>query len=234
MTMTEVIKQIFLFVEIPIIVTVFACVAGSILPMIFLRTRYSYGEGLGRGLKKYTYPDGRGVLYEPHPSIRKYIHKFLLFTREGYKYLKLSFDEGVGVIYYSVVMLNNRDKVVGVLDVDEKPMGAESASILLHPDTSYVSVILRSVDGKNTDAIVAYRRVTDYLLYFIALSACCFFLAVGLGNVVNSIVYSIAEASLPILNYPAATVSFSVMGGGVGTVLACMHSEKKGVRVVVR
>lgn len=234
MTMTEVLQYIFEFVKIPIIITVFACLVGCVIPRCFLKTRYSYKEGLGRGLKKYTFPEGRGVLYEPHPSIRKYIPKYLLFTAEGYKYLKISFDAGVELISYTAVMLNNKDRVLGVLDIDEVPKNREGSCVLLHPDTSYVSLFLRSVDGKNTDSAVAYRRPIDYALYFLAVSVCCFITAFALGEIVNGIVYRLTEAVLPILDYPMVTVTFSLIGGGVGTVLSYLHSEKKGVRVILK
>ena len=120
---------------------------GSLIPKI-LRIHCSLKTSTDRGLKKYSYPGGRGILYEPHPSIRKYINSYVLFTNEGYKYLKCKLDVEVTKLKYTVVMFNRHSRVIDVIGAHEiSPLNGETTELLLHQDTSYVSLVLESVNG---------------------------------------------------------------------------------------
>ena len=153
-------------------IILFLVVTGSVLPAIFMRVRCSVRTTRDRGMKKYVFPEGRAVAYEPEPSTRKYIHRYVLFVSEGYKYLKCRVDEGVGYINYSVVMFNNKNKVVDVIDVKEKGIKeAETGAVRLHPDTSYIALIPNSVNGVRIHKKkIMYRRTVDVCLYGFLLS----------------------------------------------------------------
>ena len=138
------IAMLFIAVE-----TLYCFVMNAILPRYALRVRYRIGEFVGRGMKKFTYPEGRAVAYEPNPSIRKYIPKYALFTLDGYKYVRFAIDSGVKSYTAAIVMLDNRDRVIDVIDVSEITGGASSSVPLkLHDRTSYVAVELKSVNDE--------------------------------------------------------------------------------------
>ncbi len=114
-----------------------------------------------RGLKKFLYPNGRAVVYETHPNIRKYVPQYLLYTEDGYKYLTCKLDESVKHIEYSVVMFNNRDRVLDVIEVDERNISSEeSRRVMLHSDTSYIALSLNKVNG------IALKRDTLMQCHF--------------------------------------------------------------------
>lgn len=113
-----------------------------------VRIKCSFSQSADRGLKKYTYPDGRAVSYEPHPSIRKYINRYILLTSNGYKFFKCRLDAEVKHTDFSVIMFNGKNRVIDILDVKvDNNSGNETQMLELHKDTSYVSVVLDSVNG---------------------------------------------------------------------------------------
>lgn len=137
-----------------------------------VRVKCSLNGSSDRGLQKYTYPDGRGVSYEPHPSIRKYIQRYILFTSNGYKFFKCRLDTEVKHTDFSVIMFNNKNRVIDVLDVKvTNNLGNESKMLQLHKDTSYVSVVLDSVNGMAIEHPKTFEcKVWKLLAYVFAAS----------------------------------------------------------------
>ena len=71
----EAVSQLFIFIA---SLVVFAAVIKSLIPAVSLKVHYSVDRWLGRGIKRYKYPSGRAVVYEPHPQVRKYINKYAI------------------------------------------------------------------------------------------------------------------------------------------------------------
>lgn len=140
------INTISLSILIVLEIALYLILCGRLLPSI-VKVCYPFSESTDRGLHKYTYPNGRGVSYEVRPSIRKYINRYVLFTNNGYKYLKCRLDDAVSQMEYSVVMFDRRNRVIDVLDVETRQIeNAETEEVLLHPDTSYVMLDLTVVN----------------------------------------------------------------------------------------
>ena len=149
--MEQIIYSILLLVLLILELILFFILMVTVFPKL-LKVRCSVRKPSDRGLKKYLYPSGRGIAYEPHPSFRKYIHRYILFTNDGYKYVKCKLDESIERLNYSVVMFNRRNKVIDVIDVAEKNcLRGETQAVLLHPDTSYVAIVPDSVNDLNFD-----------------------------------------------------------------------------------
>ena len=81
--MSEVINIISGWTAFFLLAVAYVVLLSDVFPKCFLKTRYAYSSSMGRGLKKFVFPNGRGVLYEPHPHIRKYVNKYLLFATDG-------------------------------------------------------------------------------------------------------------------------------------------------------
>ena len=144
--MEQIIRSLLLFVLIILEFILFFILIGTAAPKI-LGSYCSVKKTSDRGLKKFVYPDGRAIAYEPHPSVRKYVPRYLLFTEDGYKYISCKLDESVNKIKYSVVMFNNRNRVVDVIDAFETKMTSSvTTPVMLHQDTSYVSLIPDTVN----------------------------------------------------------------------------------------
>lgn len=125
---------------------VYVMVMSIVIPKS-LRLRYTDCESFDRGIKKYRYVQGRAVTYEPRPSMRKYIPMYALFTHNGYKYIRCKTDLSVWKLSYQIVMFDNEDRVIDTVTVTEQlaKLG-ETAAVMLHADTSYVSLELASVN----------------------------------------------------------------------------------------
>ena len=93
--MNEIIRTIMSAVAIIVTVAVYVFVIKMVIPRFFIKRRFLYDGHLGRGLKKYQSENGRAIVYEPHPSIRKYIKQYALVSDGGHKYLECNVDEGV-------------------------------------------------------------------------------------------------------------------------------------------
>lgn len=216
-----------------LLVVAYTLLISDVLPRCFLRVRYAYASSLGRGLKKYVYPNGRGVLYEPHPSMRKYINKYLLFVSDGYKYLKCSFDGGVNNIRYSVVMINNRDKVIDVLCVEEEPkLIGESDMLLLHPDTSYVALVLDSVNGCENERVFSYVRTWGVILYFFSVSLMSILAMFTFKTVAEKIVKESFGIVLTNSSSPLYFIPFALIVGGLAVTVFLLSAARKGIMVI--
>ena len=184
--MRLIINTICLSILVLLEVIVYLNVSARLLPRI-LKIRYSVKTSRGRGLKKYVYPSGRGVSYEPAPTIRKYINRYLLFTDNGYKYLKCRLDEAVRDIEYTVVMFNAENKVIDLIDVKSKDItGGALAPVMIHGDTSYVEILLVSVNGKRLEnEETTYYRLIDLLIYTLSSAVLGFIEILFAYNIVN-------------------------------------------------
>lgn len=213
--------------------TVYVILMKDVLPKCLVRVRYSFSGALGRGVGKYVSEGGRGVAYEPHPSIRKYVKRYAIFTSNGYKYIKCKLDSEVERLTYTVVMINNRNRVVDVIRVSDTVGGAEHTnSVMLHEDTSYVAFVLNSANGETVnEGGVMYCKPLGLVLYMLAVCVLSF-AALALSAIVLSeilatafmVEYSLLK-SLPIYIVP------SVMIGAICTALLLLYRNKNGVRV---
>ena len=205
----------------------------DVLPRCFLRIRYSYIPSLGRGLKKYKFPNGRGILYEPHPSMRKYVNKYLLFVSDGYKYLKCCFDECVGEIKYSVAMIDNKDKVIDVISVEEQTRyTGGSETVLLHPDTSYVALVLDSVNGIENERLFSYAKLSGVIMYFLSVVAITLTAMFAFKTMAEQIVYDSFNIVLTNNSSPLYFIPFSLMVGAFAVAMFLISAARKGIRVI--
>lgn len=203
----------------------------TILPKCTLWTRYTLKKSNDRGVKKYIYPNGRGVAYEPHPKMRKYINRYLLFTDNGYKYIKCKLDKNVNSLNYSVVMFNNQNKIIDVIDVNEKIIsGSETKEILIHQDTSYASLVLNSVNGEVFDhEPIIFCRMWNLLLYGFGVSAVSLFQLWISFTAVNEFLKS--TFSLGVVNVGISTfIVPSLIIGILAGAIAYVNYRAKGIR----
>ena len=232
--MSEIFVAISNWTAVLLLLILYITLLADIFPRLFLRTRYATEKNLGRGLKKYTYPTGRAVLYEPHPSVRKYLNKYLLFTKDGYKYLKCCFDSAVFEIKYKVVMLNNKNKVIDALSVTENMSHLKStANIQLHQDTSYVAIIVENVNGAKNRVLCAYNRLWDLALYFLSVSATSIALMFAAASLIEEIVFSNFGQTVVNRVGSEAFFLFGIIIGVVSVLIFLMTAAGKGIRVVL-
>jgi len=212
----------------------FVIVIKTLIPTFLLKVKYSLDKGLGRGLKKFSYPTGRAVLYEPHPSLRKYINRYLLFVNDGYKYLKCSVDAGVKNLKFDVIMLNNKNKVVDVASVDARiGISSQTRDILLHPDTSYVAINLESANGYDVKRIVSGNYTLLQIgLYFAAMFLVAFLELLFVSSALESL-FTIALSRKILLGASSFYFICSLFIAAAAVCIVLASGRKKGIGVVI-
>jgi hypothetical protein len=134
---------------------------GYIYPKTLLKLGFYTSLSTDRGIKTFTFPEGRAVVYEPHPVYRKYIDQYMLFVEGGYKYVKCHVFPEVSLLSYDVYMFDSANKVIDVIRITERIDRSDmGANILLHENTSYVKIILKKVNNTiiKTKPVAFMRR----------------------------------------------------------------------------
>lgn len=229
-------KEIVLAVTMVLLIAASLCLytmlMAKVFPKYIIKRRYVIKEHLGRGLKKFLALEGRAVVYEPHPSIRKYIRKFSLTAQNGYKYLECSIDSMVDKIRYTVMMMNNKNELIDALDVQDYTKDSViTHPIYLHPDTSYVAIAVQSVnDVVLSDVDISYYSFKDIGFYAAAASVLSFFELLLFSYCANVVTFgadgaeSLGLSIIPVLLY-------SVLIGAASAVIFICHCNKKNVKV---
>lgn len=229
--MEQIIKIILLGVLGILEVMLFFVLAATAAPKI-LKNHCAIRKTSDRGLKKYVYPNGRGIAYEPHPSIRKYIPHYLLFTEDGYKYVRCQLDDSVEHLDYSVVMFDHRNRVVDVIDVSESKISSnESKPVMLHGDTSYIALVLDTVnDTKIKHETIMRCHLWQLATYSAVMALLCFaqmvLMTVALRYFDARWIHSGIADGLTNGSFAIPAVIIGMLAG----LLAFLHHRKKGVR----
>ena len=171
----------------------YAFVLGTVIPKYFLVLEYKGGVN-GRGLRKFTFPGGRAVTYEPHPAQRRFIPTYALIFKDGFKYLKIKASPSVYFLNYDVVAFDTVGRVLDIINVKEHISKNESAkSVIIPEDTSYVSLILYKVNGRVFEKKPPYRlnpfKKWIYMLTVIASTFAATYVMVSNINMVLDLVY---------------------------------------------
>lgn len=216
-------------------IVAYAVIMSRILPQLVLRVSYSFDKLLGRGLKKFTYPEGRAVVYEAQPSVRKYVERYALFTLDGFKYVQLMLGRGVRDYSATVLMIDNRNRVIDTVTVSETTGGAlKSRPIRLHDRTSYIALSVSRVNGSAlAEPKYAYTKLLWIAAYFILAAAASFMLFWHMHYTASEI-FRIFGGKMPERIGLSFFVAPSVLIG-VSTLGVLLGSRmKKGIRVGLR
>ena len=206
----------------------------KVLPRYVLKRRYFINKHLGRGLKKYTSEDGRAVVYEPHPHVRKYIKKYALVARGGHKYLECSIDRAVKRISYTVIMLNNKDKVLDVVEVNDiTAKMTVSHPVYLHEDTSYVALIVQSVNGETlTDGGICYYLARDIGLFALASAVLTFALHTLFSVQLDVLVAKLNGEAAEIALHLGSGLTSSLAVALASAVIILLYCSRKNLKVI--
>lgn len=231
--MDAVFEPIALSVMLIAAITIYAVVMKNLFPRLFLRIRYSVAGNFGRGLKKFKSQNGRAVLYEPTPSVRKFIHNYVLYTNGGYKYLRCTLDEKIRTVSYCVVMYNNRNRVIDSIEISER-IGdlPRTRDLLLHQSTSYIALILKSVNEQEvTSSKYMYYRVADLILYWIFVSAFSFAFLLLSATLADTFIGTVLSTKTMLLDDITYYIPGGIFVGFVCTMLFIMNGGKNGIAV---
>jgi len=234
--MEKILNPIALALLFCIVVAVYTQLSSNILPKLFLRLHFDLSESLGRGLKKFTYPEGRAVVYEPHPSIRKYVRRYALYTAGGFKYLKMKLDRDVKSLGAVVVMFDNKNRQIDTLSLNGSSLyGEESPAVLLHHRTSYVSLTVISVNGVELERRPpVYYHWYSALIYVTVYAILTFFLLLFTVRGGERVLPDIFP-TLNLRSIDNSALLLSAIQIAIGAFLIIFfHRRKKGIRLVLK
>ena len=178
--------------------SVYILLVGNVYPMLFMRLRRVFGKSSDRGIKKYVFPDGRCVVYEPDMKIRGYINQYELFSLKGTKYIKCKIDPKIRELCYYVLVYDNRDKLIDTLKIYESVgKNGYTRSVSLPHDTSYVNIVLYKV---NSEFVSKKLPISYPIVNVVAYSVCLVVTTVIQAYVAKSLFASLFEGLLPIEN----------------------------------
>ena len=147
---------------------VFIALVAVILPKTLLKRTYNVSGTYDRGVKVSESEDGKSIVYEPYPTIRKFVEQYALIEKDGRKFLVLKTDGKVGYIDYDIAVFDSDDEVITVLNVKEKVENGYCRELELPDDCSYIALILNEVNKiKIKNEIygkVKKRRIFLYIL----------------------------------------------------------------------
>ena len=139
------------FIAWAIIINVFASIyvflVARLLPHFLFTSERKKIPLSDRGLKKYVFPDGRGVVYEPAVKYRGFLKKYLLFEYKGKKYIKCHLSDDVDSLRYEAALYDNQDRLIKVIEIAENiTKRCETKSTPIPKEASYACVVLKKVN----------------------------------------------------------------------------------------
>lgn len=159
-----------------VIVAVFLLIATLVLPKLFLHNKCALSGSLDRGIKRTIGKRGMSILYEPSPSVRKYIKKYVLTVQDGSKALVCKLSKRYKYLDYDIVVFDSENKVRCILNVRELPQDTGYTRVIKLPDdAAYVSINVNGVDDtifpRRVLSRVSFARVLIFTLSSAALVA---------------------------------------------------------------
>ena len=211
------------------LIAVYAFVMRTLLPKL-LRVKYCIQKSNDRGIHKYVYEGGRAITYEPHPSFRKYVNAYSLFTNNGYKYVRCKLDEAITKIRYTVTTFDRHDKVIDVVSVNEKiSKRGQTSPVLLHHKTSYVCLQVLSVNGADyTRQPLVRIKNANIAVYVISAIAVTFAAMAAFATGLRIFIEDVMDMSIP-LSFDALYFVIPAIATGLVYSIAVIRSARRKV-----
>lgn len=151
------------------IVSLPACVVlvSVALPHFLLQPQYQGRVPADRGIKKYRFPQGRAVVYQPAMHSRAYVEQYLLSAREGKKYITVRFRRGSWLLRYHVMAFDADNRLLKVIERKETVTPYMTVKELpLPPETAYTNLCVREVNGELQSvpdlAVYTFKQIGIY------------------------------------------------------------------------
>ncbi len=205
---------------------------GSVVPRVTMRLQWKKQDLAVRGIRRVTFPGGRGVVYQPEPHVRRYVRQYAIFSENGDKYLRCQLDPRVKHMRYDVVSFTAGGKLLDMISVDEQiTHEGKTQMIALPTKTAYAYIIPRQIDDayENSDAVVSYRKagmVWFVILTVILTALMSFFLYQGLDPIFDKLIK-------PYRSVEGITVILRGLLFGAGVALLGLLSFRKRMKKVI-
>ncbi len=151
--------MVYWIVWLMICIVLIAVFSIEVLPILFGYAAGAMWQPTDRGVKKSNSEDGIFILYEPSPAAAKYIKRYKISLRTQEDCVPTFVGEWATPVQSAVYVIsafNKYDRRVAKKRVREFPHGARlTRSVPLPPETDFISLSVRRIDGKK---IVQNRR----------------------------------------------------------------------------
>ena len=199
-----------------------------LVPGLILKPRYNVFNTWGRGLKKFSYNNGRAIVYEPNSSSRKYILQYILSSNGNEKYIKCKIDKRISSLRYDVVAIDSNDKEIDTISIND-PIAQRGVTFaaMLPQNTSYVSVFVKEVNGYE---ISSSPKMIYSLLNIIAFGLITVVLTVIEMLLMKSSIVEILDLFIPYSNKIASDsgiislIISAIIGALLALLIFLMHS----------
>lgn len=188
-----------------------------------------------RGLKKFIYPEGRCVLYEPELAARRYVKSYALYTEGGYKYIRCKVADGVGNLWYDVYAFDNRNKLLDVIWVaEELSLARYTASVALPPETSYVRFVLRQADNDyfSDKALLGYSKLR-YVISSVIVALSTFVESMFMYVIIRDLIINAFKLEIGLL-HPLIMILVSIGISAIITVFTILVYRRNSKKVINR
>lgn len=156
------------------IVALYVFLVAYLLPGKMLKPGYDLSVMKDRGIQKYVFAGGRAIVYEASVQSGRYIKQYILSDNQREKYIRCKIDKQILSIVYDVIAMDANDRVIDIVQVSEPILQSGITSgALLPPKTSYVSVVVKAVNGRRVEANVQMRLPKESVVKYTAWTVAC-------------------------------------------------------------
>lgn len=216
--------------------TLYLYLVPSVFPQLTLKPAWKAtrrGKVLleGRGVRKLVFPEGRAIIYEPAPKIRRFIHRYALIKQDGCVYIKCRIHDRVAFIHYDVAAFDRAGRLLDVLSISERILEqGHTRTVRLPRETAYVSITLRKVDKMYLDRSVTLKLAPKGVWTCVALTALTTMVLAFVANrTINAMI-----APLPLrvgISNLGVTLFFAAIFGALAALWIAYRYRKRVVKV---
>ena len=209
---------------------IFVFLTAYVLPSFLMKPQFEKLAVRDRGIKRYTFPNGRAISYRPDCNIEKYIPKYALLCIDGKKYIKCKLDPRVTSFSLDIIVFNCKNNPTRVISVAQPvEIRGEARSVMLPEETSFVSLRLTEVNGRALpeEQTLFYPPVNLGVL-FAAVTAC----TVIEAFVLKAVCLQIAKLLLPrfaeliSFGFGPTFMSSLLLGAALAAITVLSHKIK--------
>ncbi len=185
----------------------------SLIPHLTLRPSWREEASHARGLSRVVFATGRGVVYEPDLSMRRYIRQYALVLHDGQKFLQCCIHPRVTYLRYDIISFGQGGELLDIVRVCERPtVPGQTARVRLPVATAHAYVVLRRADGMYRNNRKLVRYAPWRLLLLVGLTVAATVAAACLLHDAVARVWALCYPSLPTAKLGTTLVAAAVMG----------------------
>lgn len=203
------------------VIVLYTVLVSRLIPGLTLRPRY-VGRMGDRGIRRYRTEEGHAVVYAPGSRCAPGITQYILLHRseDGLKTITCKTNGRIDTIGYDIAVFDGFGRMIDVLEVTDTLSGGRyTKAVVLPQATSYVSVILRRVDGKqvcadrvfNSDRVGRIVCAASTVLLTILLAVAMRKLLSGAIGLLSD-VYRYKELTSPHISWPITILIAGLFG----------------------